>query len=366
MSAIERVRPKRNQNTELLKTVSILMIIAFHYVYHGKFGMDSDSNIIRFVSEIIYHLGELGVNCFILVSGYYLERTVFKPKKLLLMLLQVEFYVVICNMILLAFGGAPQWRARDLLPLLSGEYWFVAAYLLIYALQPFLKTIVKALDQRQLLQLILSQLFIWSLIPTLLYSTILSGNTESLPYFNRYIWCLLMYLTGFYLSAYPVPLPRRDFLHLAEAKKWMILVFPFELMLLFIIMGERGLWPGSAVFFWHPNSLLMVLMSVALFCAFRDWKPRFRCQWTRVVTASTLGIYLLHDGVLRDLFWKRLFHCENCTNLLLFIGQLMLAVGSVFASGIIIDTIRRALEKWTVLPIIRQVEKRIAQRREAT
>ena len=357
---------QRDKNIDFLRIVSMWMIIGFHCVYHGNAGMDAESYLVRFSAEVFYHLGELGTSCFFLISGYYIERTVFKPVKLIMMFLQMEFYIVLGKIILTLFGNnTTAWTIIDFFPVFQSGYWFFHVYILIYLLQPFLKKLVTALDQRLLLRLIVTQLFIWSFIPTLVYSLALPGSTESMPYYNRYIWFLNVYIIGAYLRRYEIPIPKHDILHIAEAKRWMILVLPFELLILFIIMGERGLWPFSPVFFWTPNSLLMVFMSISLFVAFRDWKPKQLGKWCSIMASTTLGIYLLHDGELRLFLWRELFHCNADISLTKYWGWLISVTAFVFFGGMIIDLARQALEKRTFIPLVKIIQCKYTKGRQA-
>ncbi len=356
------MKAKRDSNIDSLRVLSILLIIAFHFVYHGSFGISSTDIYASFAGKIVYHFGELGTSCFVLISGYYLERTSFKPRKAILFVLEIEFYVVISKIILWAFGTPVNWEMLDFFPLFANEYWFIHVYLLIYCLQPFLKKVLMPLDQKQLHMLILGQVLIWSVIPTVAYSSLFKGSTESMPYYNRYIWFLIVYIIGYYLQKYPVPFPKYDFLHLADAKKWMVLILPFELLILFILTGERGLWPFSATFFWRPNSFLMLWMSVALFIAFRDWKPLKRRKYIEIAASTTLGIYLLHDGELRPFLWRDLFQIGDDVNLLEFMGWLILVTGIVFIVGMIVDLGRQFLEKIILIPAVGAIQQRIIGR----
>ena len=131
-----------------------------------------------------------------------------------------------------------------------------------------------------------------------------------------------------------------------------------SLLILFIIMGERGLWPYTPTFFWTPNSLLMVFMSVALFIAFRDWHPKRIGKWCSIVASTTFGIYLLHDGELRQLIWRKLFHCKTDINLIQYVGWMFMVTAIVFLIGMIIDLARQALEERTIVPLIRIIQSR--------
>ncbi len=61
----------RESNLDLLKIISILLIIMFHYAF--KSGYDfTNFNINAYVIKVMYYFGELGVNLFVLISGYFM------------------------------------------------------------------------------------------------------------------------------------------------------------------------------------------------------------------------------------------------------------------------------------------------------
>ena len=354
----------RNENIETLRVVSIVLIIAFHYVFHGRAGLNEESVLIRFSSEFIYHFGELGATCFFLISGYYLKESTFKMEKLILLVFQVEFYILISKLILVFMHQPVQWRLIDFFPFLKEDgYWFVTVYILIYLLQPFLKIAVGCFSKQQIGSLILMQIALWSVVPTVVYSTFIrSDNTESMPFYNRYIWFLIVYLMGYYFHEYGFPLPSKDLLHIRKAKPIVKLIFPFELLALFIIMGERGLWPYRATFFWTPNSVLMVFMSITLFWMFVQWKPKHNVRWILPLASATLGIYLFHDGELRTFLWDDAFLYHNCSRCFLYIGQIFWAVLCVFVVGFVLDRIRFVIEEHTIIPMIRMIKGRLKGR----
>ena len=354
----------RRSNFEVLRIICTLMIVAFHYIFYGGAGLSDDSSLNCFTSEFIYHLGELGVNCFVLISGYFMAETIFKPKKIVLMMLQIEFYVLLCKAILILLGEQTSWELLQFFPMLRNGYWFVHAYLLLYALIPFLKKMLVALEQKELLSLIISQVFIWSVIPSvLLVSLFHYPSTESMPFYNRYIWLILIYTIGYYLRQYGLPEFKSNFLHIKESKPWMVAVLPYELLILFILFGERGLWPYSPTFFRMPNSILMLCMSLALFCPFITYEPDERFgKLIRSISSCSLGIYLFHDGELRLFLWNKVFPYVNTDNWFYYFGQVLYASVLVFAAGLVIEIARQTLEKKILYPLVGRIELLLQRR----
>ena len=139
----------RQSNFEILRILSMTMIVAFHSIYFSNISFDSDISVNKLLYNILYYFGELGVNCFILISGYFLTDTTFKWKKLVLMILQVYFYFYGCRIATIIFTKAPI-DAYDLsswfFPVLQGrQYWFVSMYIFVYLITPFLQKLIASM-----------------------------------------------------------------------------------------------------------------------------------------------------------------------------------------------------------------------------
>ena len=352
----------RKINFEYLRILSIIMIIAFHCVYHGGMGRDNSFTLIRATGDMIYHLGELGVSCFFLISGYFLTDSTFRLRKVILLLLQVEFYVVISRLFLISFGQPVQWRLRDFFPVVDDEYWFIHVYLLVYILQPGLKNMLPSLGQNILLWILSTQVLVWSVLPTFILTPIFSlENTEAVPYYNRYIWFLLVYLIGYYIRQHGLPKPKKGTLHITEAPNWQFIALSFLLLFLAVLIGELEITPFNATYFWTPNSTLMLFMSISVFCAFKDWEPRHNSKWVRYIASCTLGTYLLHDGAIRPFLWEQLFAYQPNGEFGPYILQLMKVVILILTVGIIVDSVRKVIERRIVVPILDNIQN-IAKR----
>lgn len=76
----------RNSAIELLRIVSMIMIIGCHFATHGGFEFDSRSiTVPRLWWNILEMGGNFGVDVFVLISGYFMieNQTLIKWKKVL-------------------------------------------------------------------------------------------------------------------------------------------------------------------------------------------------------------------------------------------------------------------------------------------
>ena len=96
---------KRDSNLELFRIIAMIAIIAHHYVVNSgliEFGGPIETNQFCFKS-IFYCIfgawGKIGINCFVLITGYFMCKSHITSKKFLKLLIQIYFYKIIIYLI---------------------------------------------------------------------------------------------------------------------------------------------------------------------------------------------------------------------------------------------------------------------------
>jgi hypothetical protein len=327
----------RNSNFELLRILSMFMIICFHCSFHGKFS-DGEGN--RLIINFFNMLGELGVNCFVLISGYFYDKTRFKTDKFISLIVQVWFYVILGITIASLFFNQQFIYLLKVwsFPVVRERYWFATSFLLLYLFQPFIFIFVEQLDSRQVNRFVILILTIWCIIPSLL------GNIEGRLFYNRFIWMILIYIIGAFLS--------RNSSTLQITKIRWIFLSTFLFLATFIVSFTK--WningiPGN--YWWPPNSLVQVILSVSLFAIFLkiDIKNNVIINY---ISSCTFGIYLLHDGVLQSILWNDVFRTYEFGNNGKVILRILVSSLIIFFFGIIADSLYKIFSK-AIQPIVK-------------
>lgn len=74
---------KRDMNYELLRIISMILIICAHYITHSHIMEDVDIYSFNyFILEIIMASTRISVGLYILITGYYMVTSKMKLKKL--------------------------------------------------------------------------------------------------------------------------------------------------------------------------------------------------------------------------------------------------------------------------------------------
>ena len=97
----------RKSNFELLRIIAMILIIAHHFSLHGGFRVVQSKPLINRIWILWLQLGgKIGVNIFVLISGYFLVSSpAFKLKKVLKLWLQLFFYSIVIYAVFVGTGG---------------------------------------------------------------------------------------------------------------------------------------------------------------------------------------------------------------------------------------------------------------------
>lgn len=101
----------RNSNIELFRIISMLIIVAHHYVVNSGLLEKINESTHLGANDIFLLLfgwgGKTGVNCFILITGYYMCTSKITFKKYIKLLSERYFYTVVFFFIFLVTGYMP-------------------------------------------------------------------------------------------------------------------------------------------------------------------------------------------------------------------------------------------------------------------
>lgn len=146
---MEKEEKNRESQFELLRILAMVLIIIHHYAIHGGILEAEVRTTNKYVAVLIYSFGQVAVNVFILITGYFLIDSKFKIKKLFKLIFQVLFYTISVLILYIIFKGIPNWYTVKtcLFPITSGTYWFITSYVCLYCLSPFLNILIKNLNK---------------------------------------------------------------------------------------------------------------------------------------------------------------------------------------------------------------------------
>lgn len=82
---------ERKSNFEILRILAMILIISYHFVFHSNYNYWT-INAHDFILRAFWLFGEIGVNLFMLISGYFLVCSKFSWKKVIKLILYFRDY----------------------------------------------------------------------------------------------------------------------------------------------------------------------------------------------------------------------------------------------------------------------------------
>lgn len=146
---------KRQSNIELLRGLSMLFILIVHSNYMGITALyNRPYDIESFTRFLIEAIGIVGVNCFILISGYFGIQ--LRVKKFISLIFQIYFFSILSLVIYLLCNGFENIHSsiyiKSLFPV-TNYIWFVPCYFLLMLFSPIVNTWLQNTPPRKILLL---------------------------------------------------------------------------------------------------------------------------------------------------------------------------------------------------------------------
>lgn len=130
----------------------------------------------HYLGIFINSIGNIGVSCFILISGYFGVK--LKWERFLQIIILTTFYSVLLYFVNKNFdSGSSFLNSFLVIPLYKN--WFITCYLVLMLLSPYLNKIFEIFSRKDLEKLLLTMFIIFSILPTLFntpFYTILTGG----------------------------------------------------------------------------------------------------------------------------------------------------------------------------------------------
>ena len=322
---------QRALNIELLRIVCMLFIVIGHIGGRGGVGFPFGLNLMP------HH-----VDCFILISGYFLVTAKFKFERILRVFVETCFYTFIITLLLYFFDLANTWDLiKSTFPFgpTKFNYWFVTKYLALMLLAPFIQKLCLSLTKRGYECLLLSLLLIASTLFSVFPFGELFGNGFSL------LWMITMFVTGGYLRQYE-----------PKFRYW------GGVMLALLIIYNLCVHFACGVIKLHYNSLITYALAISTFMWFKNMRISGSGIFAKIITfisPNVFAIYLIHEHgmlcttYLVELFKKFVGIMPNTIYLLLFGCVVMLV-------SVLVDKVR--VKMFDILKLkecIQQLGKRI-------
>ena len=326
----------RNSRFELLRIISIIMIIGVHYL--GYYALDNVNKFTLnyYLTYFIESICIMGVNTFVLISGYFLiTKNKVNIRKIIDLLIIVAFYGFIFYFVMMAINKT-SFNIKDLIksmtPFLLGKRWFVRTYIILFLISPFMNKGLRELSKKSFEILIFILILFFSIWPSFLPYPPVTDDGYGIINF------VLLYIVGAYIR-----------LHYKNNKNIWVYVSIYIMCILGTYLGR--LYYGYT---WTYNFITNIIGSVMLFLIFS--KLKIQSKSINYIALFVFGIYMVHyDVQTQEFIYGKLLKCSDYVNSQWLILHILCSIAILFVISLLIDIIRSNIFKISVDSIINKI-----------
>ena len=308
----------RNSNIELLRLLSMLMVL----ILHSFWGYTHGSGILQAIDFFRECAAICAVNVFLLISGYFGIR--WKLKSIFNLVFQLFFYAFVVY-IIAGFIGVIEFSISGLLSnvkCLYAHWEFITYYLVLYLCAPLLNSFVQQVSKEQLLGFIII--------------LVISENFVTRDY--AFLNYCTVYLIGRYISI-------SDVVHNNRIKPWLIYWVTTFVIFGLVYSSFKFLHIVDAALMqklpWGLSyaAPLVILQAVFLFICFARLK--FHSRFINWCAASCLSIFLIHmHPAIKEIGYYDYTESLYSLPVVEHVWKLALLIFVVFGGSILVDKIR--------------------------
>ena len=300
---------------EYLRILSMLMIIVLHV--QGKTGWINAFNTGKGDWLLRWSVQALvipAVNCYVLISGFFLIDSKVSLSKILKLWLRVVFWSIICTFICSIISPESVSLIdyyRAIIPFSSCEYWFVTVYIGMYSFSPFIAKTLRHVSKREHFTLMCIMLLFCTILPSVF--PVASPDGRGLNGINgtNLLWFITLFVVAAYIKLYCFP-SRKNVRSIGALLYFLMACINVIGKFVFSYCGEHfGVLGSFASYYFNYASLICFLSSMGLFLAFLPQGEQSQTQGTVDkfiidISACTFGVYLIHEcPAVRNVLWNK-------------------------------------------------------------
>lgn len=363
---------ERNSNFELLRIISMLLIVFHHSVVHGLLNNSIDINgsgnavssqvwLTAYSGELIAMFGKVAVAIFVMISGYFLVNSSAKGKKTLkkviLLVTEVCFYSLLIYLIALFFNWINpsdlSTKQQAFFPFFYNTYWFATEYLLLYLIYPYINAALHNITRIQHRNLILIGIITFTFIPMIIPNFIDYGS------YGEVILFALYYIIGGYLRLYDLKNEKFRGIVLFVCGSIILSLIMFYYNYMGGISNNQQYFAKSFVLAGQ-YSFIVVFIAMGVMMLFKHINLG-QNRIINTIAATTFGIYLIHDNpIIEQIIWMKWLNMPSLltSNVGHFLLKIIIACPLIFIICSVIDLVRINLFN-TVGLILKKLETKV-------
>lgn len=264
---------ERNSTFELLRIVAILLIMTHHIIVFGLGGGNYNITVCYdgttpIVNDILNCLCIVGVNLFILITGYFGVKSVARS---LFRLIPVYLCVVIFVMIQRHEISSSAWNMK--------EWWYIPHFCILVLCSPMIESSIADISQIKFTRFIILLTII----------NVLFGYYRGYVNSNGYNFVNFVYL--YYIARYMKSMRNNRYICIAfKYGIYIYLLCSITLGVIHTYSVNNGHAYDSMWYFGYNNPLVLI-SSIGLFCWFST--KHIQSKFINFIAGGTFAVYLI-------------------------------------------------------------------------
>ncbi len=298
MNAMQN-KQQRAWGIDSLRMLSMFFVVVLHVLGNGGvLACAEPHSAVYWVAWLWEIAAYCAVDCFAIISGFVMAGRKVKPHKLVSLWLQVLFYSVCITQLVAVLKPGVLGKGNmvvSFFPVLTNQYWYFTAYVMLFLFLPVLEPGVAALTKKQHGILLIALLGVATCTRVLegyvLYENPAFGGE---PYFKSgysFVWLAVLYLLGSFLQKYV----KKEKIHIGAAMGAYLGCVSLTWMWKFLMENvfHRPQYGEIWISYLSPT---IVGAAIALFLAF--WKLEIRNaslqKLVHRMAPLAFSVYLIH------------------------------------------------------------------------
>jgi hypothetical protein len=338
----------RHSNYELLRIISMLLIVYHHMAYHSRFNLRGELTARKFFLYAMMSWGKVGVDIFMILTGFFVQGRPVRLSSILRTWVQVVWWSWSIFIVLMLRGKVM--LVDDILesvfPVFFVGYWFVTSYIGTCMLSPALGKLTVNVTFKEFVGL-LSMMFYMLCIST--YQV----NVKNMRYaYSDVMMFMFLFLIGTFLRTYQRVFNNIPTKILVICFLWAVAV---NLLSIYWTATRRFDWVeihGGPTFLTVPNHAPLAVFTAILMFLIAG-RIEIHSKMINRAASVVFGIYLIHENrFLRSKIWQNWINAPQYSGHPAFYLIMCILPLVVFVCAGIAEWVRQALfgriESWMI------------------
>lgn len=316
----------RNSKFELLRIIAMLFIIASHFSVEGNWIVNKNNFYYLYFFQ---PLGQIGVYCFVMISGYFLSSRQYRLKDMIPRINKLWLKIVLVSWTILCIcllTGISNINITTLVmavfPVVFQQYWFITSFIVLMILVPILNLVIFTFPRKELFRY-------------LIILTVITVIFPRIPGFN--VWPLgSIFSSGIMITIYLVAGYIRKYDIRPRKFKLIGLMF-ISLFAEYASMYFIGTYVKIKASIYLTYGIFPFIVAICLFLLAAEWQDFYNkaINW---IASSVLMAYLVTEHtLLREYLWTHILNFRSYQNnaLIVFISGILVSFLVVILLAII-------------------------------